>query len=65
MQVHKHVYQLAVHWEIALCKEVRFDWLIPKIKVPGLAIVSNAVALQPIADALDPSDTCICTFLDT
>jgi hypothetical protein len=41
------VYQPAVHWAIALCKEVSFDRLIPKAKVPGVAIVSNAVALQP------------------
>jgi hypothetical protein len=33
-QVLKHVDQPAVHWAVALCKEVRFDRFIPKVKVP-------------------------------
>ena len=53
MQVLKHVNQPAVHGATALCEEVRIDWLVPKIKILSVAIVGNAVTLQPIANALE------------
>jgi hypothetical protein len=51
----KHVDQPAVHRAIALCKEVCIDWFIPKVEVPSVAIIENAVALQPITKPLELS----------
>jgi predicted Zn-dependent protease len=42
----EHADEPAVNQAIALCKEVRLDWL----DIPGVAIVGNAVGLQPITN---------------
>jgi hypothetical protein len=45
-QVLEHVEQPAVHWAIALCKEVRINGLILKIKIPRVSVVGDAVTLK-------------------
>jgi len=62
-QVLEHVEQPAVHRAIALCEEVRIDGLIPKIKVPRVSVVGDAVALQSIAKPLEfPAPTLVFTL---
>jgi hypothetical protein len=49
-QVLKHVDQPAVHRAVALCKEVRFNRFIPKVKVPCVAVVGDAVANDMVSE---------------
>ncbi len=43
VQIDKHVKKLAVHGGVALCKEVRINWLITEVKIPCVAIVCDTV----------------------
>ncbi len=53
MQVLKH----------ALLKEACINWFILKVEVPSVAIVGNAVTLQPIANPLElPTPSLVLAF---
>jgi hypothetical protein len=55
-QVGKHnVEQPAMHGTESLRKEVRVGGLVPKIEIPRVPVIGQAVALQPIPQPLELS----------
>ncbi len=55
MQVAKHVEHPAIHGTKSLHKEVQVGGLVPKIEIPRVPIIGDALALQPIPQLLELS----------
>ncbi len=58
-QILKHVVQSAVHGTISLHKELWINGLIPKVKIPRVTVVGNAIALYPISQPLKLAAACL------
>ena len=52
-QVHEHVDEPAMHLALALCEEIRVNWLIAEVNIPRISIIHNAIPLHSITNALE------------